>query len=282
MCNSVNRYGLSRDIPDDIRRRVRQACRGGCAICGSPIGQYEHIDPEFRDAREHKPEGITYLCGGCHEKVTRGHIDKQTVERARRDPWLTRHDRPKYPYAFNITSSAPSIWVGPGRVIGYATIIEVDRVPLLSLEPPEFEDGPFLVSARFSDEDGELIFAIEKNELLLNKKSWDIEVKGATFIVRRGLADIIAKITTLPPDTVILEKLRAYAGIFPIEIDSTKVSLRHGCSGPFEFKVSAGAADTLPPALLVCSSAEPHEMRMDGRGGTVSLGALSAMRPKNS
>ena len=82
----VNKYGLSRYIGPNIARQIRQACGYGCVICGDAIFQYEHIDPEFAEAREHSPEHIAALCGGCHDKITRGFWSKNKVKEARQNP----------------------------------------------------------------------------------------------------------------------------------------------------------------------------------------------------
>jgi hypothetical protein len=48
MIDKVNKYGWPRDIPDDIKRFVRQKDGFGCVHCGRGIYQYDHFDPEFR------------------------------------------------------------------------------------------------------------------------------------------------------------------------------------------------------------------------------------------
>ena len=77
----MNRFGLSRDIPNETKRLIRQRCGFGCVVCGSAFYQYEHVDPNFADARVHDPERIALLCGSCHDRVTRGALSKETVKR---------------------------------------------------------------------------------------------------------------------------------------------------------------------------------------------------------
>ena len=78
--SEVNKYGLSRYIPSDVRREVRQRSKFGCVICRRGFYQYEHIDPPFDDATEHNPSHICCLCGSCHDSVTRGHISKEAIK----------------------------------------------------------------------------------------------------------------------------------------------------------------------------------------------------------
>jgi len=79
-----NQHGLSRHIPSEVKRTVRQNSKFGCVICRSAICQYEHIIPSFADAQSHDPENMCLLCGTCHDKVTRGMLSKVTVSEARK------------------------------------------------------------------------------------------------------------------------------------------------------------------------------------------------------
>ncbi|MEH2485180.1 Abi-alpha family protein [Bradyrhizobium sp. AZCC 2230] len=81
-----NRHGLSRNIPADVKRTVRQRDGFGCVVCGKAIYDYEHFDPEFADATQHDPAGIVLLCISCHGKKTRGFLSKQTIAAARQSP----------------------------------------------------------------------------------------------------------------------------------------------------------------------------------------------------
>jgi len=67
----VNKHCLKREIPAAVKRTVRQACGFGCMVCGEAIYEYEHIDPEFAEAKEHSPDAIGLLCPTCHARVTR-------------------------------------------------------------------------------------------------------------------------------------------------------------------------------------------------------------------
>lgn len=44
-----------------------QQPKASFVFCRSAIYQYEHITPEFSDAREHNIDHICVLCGLCHE-----------------------------------------------------------------------------------------------------------------------------------------------------------------------------------------------------------------------
>ncbi|WP_140145769.1 HNH endonuclease, partial [Vibrio parahaemolyticus] len=77
-----NKHGLSRYIPEDVKRKVRQKCGYGCVVCGTAIVEYEHVDPEFSEAKEHDPDKIVLLCSQCHAKVTRKFLSKESIKLA--------------------------------------------------------------------------------------------------------------------------------------------------------------------------------------------------------
>jgi predicted restriction endonuclease len=56
-------------IPEHISRTVRQQCGFGCAICGMPFFEYEHIE-EWADVKEHTVENILLLCPNHHSSKT--------------------------------------------------------------------------------------------------------------------------------------------------------------------------------------------------------------------
>lgn len=76
-----NKHGLPRDIPDPIKREIRQRSKFGCVICRAGIFDYEHIDPEYSDAKTHNPDDICCICTACHAKVTRSHFSKAYVRK---------------------------------------------------------------------------------------------------------------------------------------------------------------------------------------------------------
>jgi hypothetical protein len=54
--SGTNKYGLARHIPADVARSVRQSDGFGCVVCDHALIKYDHLEPEFHDARE-RPVG---------------------------------------------------------------------------------------------------------------------------------------------------------------------------------------------------------------------------------
>lgn len=204
MMNEINIHGLSRTIPENIKRQVRQECGFGCVICGLAIATYEHIDPLFKNAKRHDPSKISYLCGSCHDRITRGAWSKQKVMDARLDPWCNRHNRCHD--SFDISIPHPVIWVGPNEIININKILSVDDHVILSIEPPEQPGAPYSISGEFYDDSGNLLFIIDRNEWVGSIENWDIETVGRTITIRKGPGKIALRMTALPPKGLIIER----------------------------------------------------------------------------
>ncbi|MXF04188.1 hypothetical protein FQ041_25950, partial [Escherichia coli] len=72
--DNINKHGLSRRIPETIKRQIRQRCGFGCVICGFGFYDYEHFKPDFVDAKIHDPNGMTLLCSQRNQKRARGRL----------------------------------------------------------------------------------------------------------------------------------------------------------------------------------------------------------------
>lgn len=206
--NKVNRFGLSRDIPDPIKREVRQRCGFGCVICGKAVYRYHHFRPPFEEARVHDPGGITLLCGNHHELQRRGLLSTKTIEECNRNPKCLEEGFSYGP--FDITGKSPTVILGNMTFIDTPCILEAFGTPLLMVESPEEPRTPFRLSAIFHDESGNEIFRIVHNEWQGPASNWDIECKGPRIIIRQAPRRIALMIRTEPPDRLIIGRLNLF------------------------------------------------------------------------
>jgi hypothetical protein len=205
---TFNKYGLSRDIPRNIRRIVRQRCGFGCIICGNAVVQYEHVDPPFADATTHDPDKIALLCGGCHDKVTRQILSKETVLQHLANPKALEKGYSRE--AFDITSSTPMIEFCGTKFHGVKTIVAMMGVEILSVNPPECPGAPMQISALFCDQQGSEVLRIVSNEWFSSATTWDVEVTGPRIVVRRAPKDIALVLHAKPPETIVIEQIAMY------------------------------------------------------------------------
>jgi hypothetical protein len=178
-----NRFGLSRDIPWPVSRAVRHRCGYGCVICGRAVIQYHHFDPPFCDAEEHRAEGITLLCGSCHDKEKRGLIGPRTVDTANDRPVARQRGFAHEDLLFS--QSDPRVSMGGTQFYCRYPIL-IDRRVILGFDPPEELGAPLRLSARLFDGDGKLALEIVRNELRLLGDSSDVEIKADRIELKRA------------------------------------------------------------------------------------------------
>lgn len=200
-----NQYGLGRYVPQDVKREIRSRCGFGCVICGLAYYDYEHFDPDFKDAKEHDAKGMTLLCMQCNQKRARGTLSAATVARANLDPKCKQTG-----FASELFDFGPEpVEVNFAGVsfIDCGVLIQVCDVNLLSFKPPSEPGGPVLLSGLLADSTGATTLKIVDNEWYAGDENWDVEVVGPQITIRRGLGDIALQIRVSPPHAIAIEKI---------------------------------------------------------------------------
>lgn len=182
----MNKHGLSRDIPNSIKRNVRQRDGFGCVICGSALIQYDHFDPPFNDAKMHDSNGIILLCPTHHAKKTNGTLSLQTIQSAIRTPKAKQQGYSNE--VFDIGAGFPIVFFGGGRYYHVQVPLEINNVPVLKIDGPEEENGPFRISGDFFDRSGNKSLTIVQNEWQAQTSNWDVEAKGNRIVFEKTVA----------------------------------------------------------------------------------------------
>lgn len=242
-----NRFGLRRNIPSSVQREIRKRCGFGCVICGCAIYHYEHIEPEFKDARDHNPSRMALLCPSCHQKVTNKLWSKDKVKKALEKPMCFQKG---FSFdAFDIGCEHPRVFLGNTEFSDTSTILEVDGDPLFQIEPPEEAGCPFRLSALFYDQLGNKIFRIIQNEWQGPTTNWDIEIKGPKITIRNAPKEITLVIRAEPPEKLVVERLNMfYKGARIVASEDSKEISWGSSDGCFislkapEIKMSVGAS----------------------------------------
>ena len=201
----VNKFRLSDEIPDPIKREIRQRCGFGCVICGSAIYEYEHVDPPFSEAKEHNPDHIVLLCGHHHRLVTKGLLSKQTVKEAASRPKCKEKGFSLGP--FDIGHEPPVIVLGTITARNAKTLIRISGDDVFSISAPAEPGQPFLLNARFFDQGGQPILNIVENEWRSSSENWDVEVTGPRITIRRDLGDLALVLRSEPPHRLVIERM---------------------------------------------------------------------------
>ncbi|WP_234454691.1 hypothetical protein [Pseudomonas sp. LAM2023] len=216
-----NRFGLDRYVPQDIRREIRSRCGFGCVICGLAYYDYEHFDPNFADAKEHNPAGMTLLCMQCNQKRARGTLSADTVARANSSPKCKQQGYASETFDFGLEPL--TVILGGLNFIGCETLVEVSGKELLAIRPPINQGEPFRLSGQFSSENGKITLKIEDNEFSVYEENWDVEVSGTRITFRRSLGDIALRIRLVPPTSLVIEKMDMSLAGFHVKASDTEL-----------------------------------------------------------
>lgn len=201
----INKYGLTDTIPNPVKREVRQRCGFGCVNCGNAVYQYEHLEPTFAEAKEHNPEHIVLLCGGCHDRVTRTILSKETIKLRSQKPICKQKGFSFGPFDLGLVE--PIVKIGTLTCKNVESLIQIDGESILSIKKPEGEGTPFRINAYLTDRDGVEILKITDNEWVTSTSNWDVEVVGPKITIRKNLGDITLILRTEAPHTLIVERL---------------------------------------------------------------------------
>ena len=226
---ATNRHGLSRHIPDDITLEIRRRSKFGCVMCRCAIYQYEHIEPKFADARAHDPQNICLLCGGCHDRVTRGRLSKASIRDAYRAIQEDVDIRPPFE---ELDLSTHNIRVGLGTAMFEHArhLIRINGVDLLSITPPSAGARFPTLNGLFCDRSGREIFRIRDNVWEGPSDAWDIAVVGSRVVVKTEGGRTALIMTVTPPDGVVINQLDMYVENCHVTCDDSglRVGRVHG------------------------------------------------------
>jgi hypothetical protein len=198
-----NNHGLSRIIPEDVKRQVRQNCGFGCCICGNAFYHYDHYNPEFADAKVHDPNGITLLCANHHDAKTRGRLSSESVSNAAASPYCKSHKHSFGSIEFFDTNVV--VQIGSTKYLDPTNIIRIDGIPILSIKQPVDKNSPYLISLLTSDDENSC--KIIDNEWFGNSSVWDVTTEGSSIVVREKKGKKILEIEAVPQENFIIKKI---------------------------------------------------------------------------
>jgi hypothetical protein len=208
MATNKNKHGLSRNISNSVKQKVRKACGFGCVICGLGIYQYEHILPEFHNAKYHDPDKIALLCGACHQKVTANIFSKAFVKERRDNPYCKNTGPRDF---LDFSTEAPDVIIGGMTTYRPKVILSIMGTNVLEIVSPVSPGGAIRISGKFYDSIGTLRFVINDNEWeAKNNGIWDITTIGQTLTIKRSPDDIALRFTVNPRENIIISHLNMY------------------------------------------------------------------------
>lgn len=220
-----NKHNLSRVIPSDVKRTIRQHCGFGCVICGKFLYEYEHVDPPFSEAVVHDPARMCLLCPDHHARKTRGTLSVQEVKDACVSPKAKQvgfsHDN-----EFSRLKQPFKIKLGNWTFNNPKEIIKIDGRTLLAVE--ESVDGVLTLSGEFYNDDSELILKIDSNEWQASSGSWDVEQTGKKLLIRESTRNRSLTVTIESNSLLIFDDINMrYGDVFFESKNGGEVEIRY-------------------------------------------------------
>jgi hypothetical protein len=213
--SEFNKQGLTREIPSEIKREIRKRCAFGCTVCGTAIIQYHHFDPEFVDATEHNPIGITLLCPTCHEKVKKRIFDFDFIKESDCYPFCKRLGHTKDILYVGARLSAFKLGSAWFKLL---TIVQYDNEPIISFSPPETENAPLRLNAILFDKEEKQMLSIIDNELLVGIEHFDVETKSNELIIREKMGEIKFHLSYIANKEISIHKINMKYKGFTIQV----------------------------------------------------------------
>jgi hypothetical protein len=226
-----NRHGLSRHIPVDIATEVRRRSKFGCVVCRCAIYQYEHIEPDFADAKQHQVENICLLCGSCHDRVTRGRLSKKLI----RDKYdeVQHSDAIGRPFEeLDLSTNSISVVIGTATFEHTKCLIRINGEDILAITPAQDGVGFPTLNGIFYDKSGNESFRITENVWEGPLDCWDIEIVGTSVKIRSEKDQISLCFVVAPPNQVSITKLDMYKDNCRLVCDEKQILIgqRHNSS----------------------------------------------------
>ena len=266
-----NRYGLLRDIPEPIKRQVRQRCGFGCIICGKAFIEYHHFDPPFYQAREHRAEGITILCA---EDARAAHHGRQSANK------IKSHDAsPKcrsLGHTFGPLDGGPNpMKFMMGSAVFHTPIVLMhESAELISFKPPEAEGAPWRLTATILDRQGKELLKIVDNEWQIGIDRYDITAKGKTVEVRQKRGYLVLAMDLVEEELVHIRRVQMQCKEVFLDCDDASFSVKSDNGGAVRFTRSPGSNNEISGDIGIHVLPSEHVVKI---GASLQPGGSAAI-----
>jgi len=218
-----NEHGLGRHIESETALAVRKRCGFGCVNCGCPIIEYHHFNPPFAQATRHDPEGITLLCGHCHNRAERGIDDPSVIVIANASPWCVEHKHTRYDVLSRASVEIP-VRLGSSRVCA-KTVIMFDDETVIGFSSPEYPSGPVRLNAVLKDDRGNETLRVVNNEWRVGIERYDIQTTRDRLTIRESPNKVILEMSLQARMELSIRKLQMTYDGFSVVADKNSFSL---------------------------------------------------------
>jgi hypothetical protein len=205
-----------RDIPDPLRRQLRQEVNFGCAICGTPIIEIHHITP-WSEIKAHVPSEMVALCPTDHERADEREYSREYLREVKQNP----HNKRVVNYDFKIQTNSLAVNIASNTFINTPRVLTVDNFDIVSIT----SDGKYpLLNINLFDEFDNWIAIIQDNQWFVDRRFvWDIAYVPRHLILRCAPRNIVLDLK-IEDDTIFLNGTLFFNG-FKIEAKQDELLL---------------------------------------------------------
>lgn len=232
------------EIPEDMKRSVRQRCGFGCVICGNPIGyHYDHM-VDYAEDPTHLEDNLTLLCPNHHGDKTAGRLSRSQVQAANREPFNTRslNTSRQILHTSDVTSlvlGSNSAQLGNGGAA--VSALTIDEVGVLQVRRA---GDRFELDLDLRARSGEKILTIQANELVHSTGVWDSSWQGNTMRLRSAPRKVLLRLALKLPKEIVVEAGRFSANGVEVLARPNSVRLSDGSN------IASGWSSTCVDALF--------------------------------
>jgi hypothetical protein len=111
---------------------------------------------------------------------------------------------------YDIGYEHPQVHFAGSKFVNSQIPIMIGGIPIIQIKPPTEENGYFLLSAIFNDNNGMNILKIIDNEWMSPSLNWDLTVVGRKLTIRESQRNIVLELTAYPPNAIEVSNLEMY------------------------------------------------------------------------
>ena len=186
----MNTFRL-KNVPLEIKERLKNECDFGCAICGCPLLEYIHATSYKDDSNmsAYATENIVSVCPNCREKYYNGEITDSQLRNAKTNPHNKTHPKD----AFHLDKTELTVKVGKSTFVNTPRILVINDFDVITIDRAK---NAFLVmDLNFLDRlTNNLIAAVTRNDWMYYGSVWNIDYIHGRLSIRHTTQGISLEI----------------------------------------------------------------------------------------
>ena len=219
--------GSRKDIPEPVKRAVRQKCGFACIICRQIPYEYDHWPSPYSGPESNREDNLILLCDSCHRKRPSTYPDKVIQK--------FLENIPRKPPGFFLEATQSNFWIAwPGMTIqSRKSDIKIGGKEIVSLQVTDNPMEPVIITACFTDRAGNIVSEINRNEYshklhIFRDSVWDVDWRSNRGIFRSKLGDAFLDIALSSQELIIRRLCFCYKGIAVIGDENRGLRIMKG------------------------------------------------------